>query len=68
MSCGTPSPRGPWSNAPPAGRLSPATSSPWRPTRGHADIADTYWYLEATPELLAEMATSTEALVAKEAA
>jgi integrase len=35
---------------------------------GHADIADTYWYLEATPELLADMAAAAEALVAKEAA
>ncbi len=35
---------------------------------GHADIADTYWYLEATPELLADMAAAAEALVAKEEA
>jgi integrase len=35
---------------------------------GHADIADTYWYLEATPELLADIAAAAEALVAKEEA
>ncbi len=35
---------------------------------GHADIADTYWYLEATPELLADLAAAAEALVAKEEA
>lgn len=35
---------------------------------GHADIADTYWYLEATPELLADMASAAETLVAKEEA
>ena len=35
---------------------------------GHADIADTYWYLAATPELLADMATAAEVLVAKEEA
>jgi integrase len=33
---------------------------------GHADIVDTYWYLEATPELLTDMAAAAEALVAKE--
>jgi integrase/recombinase XerD len=33
---------------------------------GHADIADTYWYLAATPELMAGIATTTEALVAGE--
>lgn len=35
---------------------------------GHADIAHTYWYLEATPELMVGIATATEALVAKEGA
>lgn len=35
---------------------------------GHADIAHTYWYLEATPQLLADIANVTEALVAKEGA
>jgi integrase len=29
---------------------------------GHADIKDTYWYLEATPELMGNMARSAEAL------
>jgi len=32
---------------------------------GHTDIANTYWYLEATPELMADIATAAEALVAK---
>lgn len=30
---------------------------------GHADIAHTYWYLEATPELMASIAAAAEALV-----
>jgi integrase/recombinase XerD len=34
---------------------------------GHADIKHTYWYLEATPELLAGMARAAEALVARTA-
>jgi hypothetical protein len=34
---------------------------------GHSEIANTYWYLQATPALLADMATAAEALVAKEA-
>jgi len=33
---------------------------------GHADIVDTYWYLEATPELLADIAAAAEATFAKE--
>ena len=33
---------------------------------GHADIKHTYWYLEATPELMSDVATAAEALVAKE--
>ena len=33
---------------------------------GHADIANTYWYLEATPELLRDISVAAEALVAKE--
>ena len=32
---------------------------------GHTDIAHTYWYLEATPELMTDIATAAEALVAK---
>jgi integrase/recombinase XerD len=32
---------------------------------GHTDIVHTYWYLEATPELMAHLATAAEALVAK---
>jgi integrase/recombinase XerD len=31
---------------------------------GHVDIKATYWYLEATPELMTGMATAAEALVA----
>jgi hypothetical protein len=27
---------------------------------GHASIADTYWYFEATPQLLAEIASTSE--------
>ena len=33
---------------------------------GHADIANTYWYLEATPELLTDIAAAAEALIARE--
>lgn len=33
---------------------------------GHVDIKYTYWYLEATPELMADIAAATEALVARE--
>lgn len=33
---------------------------------GHADIANTYWYLEATPELMTGIAASAEALIAGE--
>lgn len=29
---------------------------------GHAHVTDTYWYLEATPELMAHMAAAGEAL------
>jgi len=32
---------------------------------GHTDIVHTYWYLEATPELMADIAIAAEALVAK---
>ena len=32
---------------------------------GHTDIVHTYWYLEATPELMADIATTAEALVAR---
>ena len=31
---------------------------------GHSDIKHTYWYLEATPELMVDIATAAEALVA----
>lgn len=27
---------------------------------GHSDIADTYWYLEATPELMRNIAESSQ--------
>jgi hypothetical protein len=33
---------------------------------GHADIAHTYWYLEATPELMTSIAAAAEALIAGE--
>jgi integrase/recombinase XerD len=33
---------------------------------GHTDIAHTYWYLEATPELMTGMAAAAEALIAGE--
>jgi integrase/recombinase XerD len=33
---------------------------------GHADIANTYWYFEATPELLRDISAAAEAFVAKE--
>jgi hypothetical protein len=31
---------------------------------GHADMAHTYWYLEATPELMTDIAAAAEALIA----
>lgn len=33
---------------------------------GHTDIAHTYWYLEATPELMTHIADAAEALIAGE--
>lgn len=33
---------------------------------GHADIRHTYWYLEATPELMADIAATVEASVGSE--
>ncbi len=33
---------------------------------GHTDIAHTYWYLEATPEMMIDIAASAEAVIAKE--
>jgi site-specific recombinase XerD len=33
---------------------------------GHADIASTYWYLEATPELMADIATAAESVATGE--
>jgi integrase/recombinase XerD len=33
---------------------------------GHANIANTYWYLEATPELMTDIAGAAEALIARE--
>jgi integrase/recombinase XerD len=33
---------------------------------GHTDIAHTYWYLEATPELMTGIAAAAEALIAGE--
>ena len=35
---------------------------------GHADIRHTYWYLEATPDLMADIAGAAEALIAEEVA
>jgi hypothetical protein len=32
---------------------------------GHADIVHTYWYLEATPDLMNNIAAAAEALIAK---
>jgi integrase/recombinase XerD len=34
---------------------------------GHSDIANTYWYLQATPELLTGIASATETLFTEEA-
>ncbi len=34
---------------------------------GHTDIAHTYWYLQATPDLMTDIAAAAEALVAGEA-
>jgi integrase/recombinase XerD len=33
---------------------------------GHTNIANTYWYLEATPELMTDIAVAAEALIARE--
>ena len=33
---------------------------------GHADLRYTYWYLQATPELMTDIAAAAEALVAGE--
>jgi len=33
---------------------------------GHTDIAHTYWYLEATPELMTGLADAAEALFGRE--
>ena len=33
---------------------------------GHSNIANTYWYLEATPELMIDIATAGETLIAGE--
>jgi hypothetical protein len=35
---------------------------------GHADIAHTYWYLQATPELMAGIAAAGEMLMTGEGA
>ncbi|OYR24924.1 tyrosine-type recombinase/integrase [Brucella pseudogrignonensis] len=34
---------------------------------GHADVRNTYWYLETTPELMADIATAAEMLVGESA-
>jgi integrase len=33
---------------------------------GHAEIANTYWYLEATAELMTDIAAAAEALLSRE--
>lgn len=33
---------------------------------GHTDVASTYWYLEATPELMTDIAAVAETLMAGE--
>ena len=35
---------------------------------GHADIIHTYWYLEATPELMLDIAAAAEGLLAGDGA
>ena len=35
---------------------------------GHADIRNTYWYLQATPEMMADIASAAEMLVGESAA
>jgi hypothetical protein len=35
---------------------------------GHASVANTYWYLEATPVLLRDIAAASEQLYREEAA
>ena len=51
-------------NARHAANPSPVTSSGWRTYLGHTDIVHTYWYLEATLELMTDIATAAEALIA----
>jgi integrase/recombinase XerD len=34
---------------------------------GHSDIAHTYWYLQATPDLMSDIAAAAEALITEEA-
>ena len=33
---------------------------------GHTNVADTYWYLQATPQLMVDIATAAEALISGE--
>ena len=33
---------------------------------GHTNIGNTYWYLEATPELMTDIAVAAEALITGE--
>lgn len=35
---------------------------------GHADIRNTYWYLQATPEMMTDIASAAEMLVGERAA
>jgi integrase/recombinase XerD len=35
---------------------------------GHADVSNTYWYLEATPVLLRDIAAASERLFEEEVA
>jgi integrase/recombinase XerD len=33
---------------------------------GHTDITHTFWYLEATPELMTDIAAAAEVLIGRE--
>jgi hypothetical protein len=35
---------------------------------GHADIRNTYWYLQATPEMMTDIASAAEMLIGESAA
>jgi len=48
-----------WSNATPSATRSPGTSSRWRPI-WPCRYQHTYWYLQATPELMTDIAAAAE--------